>query len=121
MSTDDGDKAPPGAFVSAAPEPTQPATSEPETEVKASAASEPEAKSDVPATAVPETREADASDAATPIATPVAAPDTDADAKGKRKAPPTGLQLQDVPPPEARRSIEVSLVRGDWVGRGGVA
>lgn len=40
---------------------------------------------------------------------PSPAPETDApDTKGKRKAPPAGLMLQDVPPPEARRSIEVS-------------
>lgn len=37
----------------------------------------------------------------------------DAPEKGKRKAPPAGLMLQDVPPPQARKSIEVSRARGD--------
>ncbi|GMK53863.1 hypothetical protein CspeluHIS016_0104490 [Cutaneotrichosporon spelunceum] len=41
-------------------------------------------------------------------------PSDDTDTKPKRKAPPTGLQLQDVPAPEAR-SVEIDLDRASHV------
>ncbi|BEJ14942.1 hypothetical protein CspHIS471_0407090 [Cutaneotrichosporon sp. HIS471] len=109
MSNDDGDKASPVAFVT--PDLDAPI--------------EPTATSMVPADAAevkvndkPNNMSESPAESALPKDNPETmtepepeprddAPDTAT--KGKRKAPPAGLQLQDVPPPDARRSIEIDI------------